>query len=463
MIAPAEQSQPIPDMGICKHGNFTPCPLCVTEAGPQKPEKAEKKEAWEERMEIEKIETPLFEGAFATTAAESHAERNEDALGVYSEENTIVVYDGMGGMGAGDVASQTARDAFVGRLKEAQTMVQHTLKPEELAARWEGVVKSNALVPEEEAGTKTKLAEIRDQEIRKAQEQLEALNLPNAVKQEAVAISDALKEVSSDVQTAGKAAKEQAQMQTTAVGVKIMKVDGRNFGVFFSVGDSEAHLERTRTGAIVQATKSDSPLDYALEAEMITETMAANLDNPAIRDARFKGCLQGLGQKEELVPRVMVWELEPGDRIQLSSDGLGDQDLKERWKETLRGRKDEPWEEVAPQLIRGAMEGAKNPEEKSKKGGDDITVATLEIKEPEWAADWDRLLEEEIAAEGLVGEGADEIKIELNKRRGDIAREALNIAEAQRIKNPELVTKRLREAVQRHLDAIRRETGRRAA
>lgn len=437
------------DVGFCQHGNATGCGACIEEA-----EQLERREAYRKRLEVQTVDQPLFSGALSTLSSETHPEHNEDTIGVY--EDAVVVFDGAGGHLSGEAASHMARDTFEQKLVEARTMARSEILQagQELDTRWKEIVESGSLVTEKDAEERARFREIRDREIAAAHTQLEALNIPDEIKREAIAISRALKALSEEIAFAAQALdhgksdteREYKGMATTAAGIRVIEARGRRFGICFSVGDSEVYLERASTGAIVRATKSDNALEHLLERGIVPRHAANDLSNPAIRDARFSGVSQLLGQEGAPTPRIMIWELFPRDRFILASDGLTDMDLQERWKETLRNRRGESWSEVAPKLIDGAMEGYFA---KEGKRGDDVTVAIGEIKEPAWQRDWDRLLDDELSGEEATT--AVTLKAALEQARGEIAQKVLSELQGAPDQSPRVVTERLRERVREEI------------
>lgn len=373
-------------------GYFVPCPICAGEAGLTAPEALEP-ETYRARMEQGEGETKLAEFGFATVSSEKHPDRNEDAVGIYPEEQIFAVFDGLGGRVAGVVASRVAQSELIQKYKEAQTIARHAQGKEEIERQWQSVVASNVLITEDETQTNADYQMIRNRELVEAQERVEALKLPLEVKHEAIAISEALIELSKEVRAQSKSDPSFKGMASTVAGVKLFEANSRRFAIFFSVGDSEAYLERARSGVIVPAVSSDGQLEHmtarkrvnTVEAEQaIRRVQAARAGgkkeapaDTALYEAKFFVVMQSLGQKDEVIPHISIWELAPGDRIALTTDMISDNDRGSRWQARVRNRTTESLQEVAAGTIFDAVQGVKQRE---GKGWDDGTAMIIEAK-----------------------------------------------------------------------------------
>ena len=415
--------------GICrKCGNFLPCPNCISgESGKvgeptnkqhdtipdltlelgadlvEEPEEIldltheaiEVKEGYRDRMEQGGGKTKLVEFGWATTSSEKHPERNEDSVGIYEDQNMYAVFDGLGGAAAGNVASEKSRDELGQKVAEARTMIYAHDKLQ-LVKKWEEVMIDNALVRDEGSDNISDLQAIRAREINEARTYHETLNLPQEVKNEAIAISDALKELSGDVKNSGEAQAELKGMGSTVSGVKIVETDdGRRFGIFFSVGDSAAKIERASNGTIVEAVVAETILEHLIAREMVTQVNAelavqkvkardagdknvvVTTQDQALYDARFYQVAQYLGHAKPIKPRIKIWELRDNDRITLTTDLIDDNDLKGKSETRLRDRTDEPLEEIAAGTIDDAVGEI---DSKTGKGWDDGAVVAIEVK-----------------------------------------------------------------------------------
>ncbi|MBI4133157.1 protein phosphatase 2C domain-containing protein [Candidatus Uhrbacteria bacterium] len=348
------------------------------------------------RAEIYELKGALFEGAAATLASRDHAERNEDSFGHYPEVDIEAVFDGVGGHLAGEVASQFARDRLLHHYEHARTLVE-AMNAEGQRDAWQHVIEGNSMIGAQEIqpsaskggasdpqletrseASRARLKKIREKTVQTLTEYFEDLNPPPSVKQEAAVLYLGLRNLSEEIRDEGKR-RDKRGMASTATGVKLIRTpDGHRFGIFWSVGDSDAFLERAGTGEVVRAVKNDNMLDGLVERQSVTREQAEHFaDDPFLRRARFNLVSQALGMEDDPTPRIMIYELEPGDRFLLATDGLGDNDLEGRFTTTLVQKQGGSWMRRAEAVTRSAVRGIAQSE---GKGWDDITVVTGEVK-----------------------------------------------------------------------------------
>lgn len=332
------------------------------------------------RAELKEFKTPLLELGVATLASAEHPTRNEDATAFYEQEDMAAVFDGAGGQAAGDIASRFARDNLISHVERARLLVEAMNATGQIDL-WNKVVEGNSYVMAdelegEETRDKARLRARRERDVGEARAYFEKLNPPDDVKLEASALYLALQNLSDALQAEGKR-RGTPDMATTATGVKLMEEpDGRRYGIFWSVGDSDAWLFREKTGEVIRPVRSDNGLDAMVGRGSMTPLEAENLSDPLVHQLRFSITGQALGPMERVIPHLMIYELDPGDRFLLASDGLGDNDLEGRFQKRLRTRTSEPWSKVVRDMTGSALEGIRNQE---GKGWDDITVVAGEV------------------------------------------------------------------------------------
>lgn len=207
-----------------------------------------------------------------SVASEPHPDRNEDSIFQLPEKRAFGVFDGIGGHEAGDKASQLARDRVADHIQN---------------------------IPE--GGT-----------VDQAQE---------AVRN---AFVDANKVVLAQA--------DGNRMGSTAVAGYIWEGQDERKAIIGSVGDSRAYL--MRDGKLVQITVDD---DLAREAANGNEQEARAMQkklSDVVDPSQLSAHEQALYQqrniikqaigKEPMTPNMYVVDLQPGDKLLLTSDGITD-------------------------------------------------------------------------------------------------------------------------------------------
>ncbi|MBI4280656.1 protein phosphatase 2C domain-containing protein [Candidatus Uhrbacteria bacterium] len=427
----------------------------------------EKPKEYQRPFEVMEKRTTNFEVALATVGKEAV---NEDALLV--TESEAVVFDGMGGERGGEVAARLARDNF---LSAYETVSQHapSLSPSERQNLWQKVLEGNSLIRRENLfpSVKEELNEAADPDQRArgqarrdqaraqytadlAEAQAAMANLPEKVKLEAIVYFKTMQELSGAIYRQTQANPEFVGMGTTFTGLKIITLpDGRRFGIFAGVGDSEAWLYRKKTNTVEPAVKSDNALDTAVARGEIRPEDVPKLPAWFYRRLRFVGTTQALGASDQPIePHLRVYELEAGDRFLLNTDGLSDNDPAANFKKELQKRQKEPWKKVAQKMIKQSFRGISSKKEEvdtTVKGADDITVVVGEIGPPprEETTKWNLLVNEELIAAGLSDLIAEEIRAKLKAVEQSLAQEAMTEVKRTGDTSPEAITASLRNRV----------------
>lgn len=152
-------------------------------------------------------------------------------------------------------------------------------------------------------------------------------------------VEDALLKVNTALQDYGKADFSGATVGSTVV----VFVAAGDFGVALWAGDSR--LYRYRSGALEQVTRDHNPLSDLLDVGDVTEAEALTTDTNVITRA--------VGGHGQLNLDLVVFDLEPGDRFLLCSDGL----YRELAQSEVEARLEGDLEEVAEQLLRTCLNG----------------------------------------------------------------------------------------------------------
>ena len=255
----------------------------------------------------------------SSLASEKHPDRNEDAFLVDTENNVYAVFDGVGGIEGGDVASTAAR-------KSAAEMAQSQQAPTDL--------KSVA----------TYLRKMLDE------------------------ASASILDVS-------------LEAATTAVVTKVSKFNDELYASVAHSGDSRAYL--LSDGVLTALTADHTPfrkLGYTLEAmqqqEVLANTDTINVLSPAEAAMFGRRNVIGasLGRGGEVRADIKHFTVKPGDTIILTSDGVHDNLTTKEMQSLLAndGSKD-----LARVLVNAANNRAKEDHFRAKM--DDITAVAIVI------------------------------------------------------------------------------------
>jgi serine/threonine protein phosphatase PrpC len=209
-----------------------------------------------------------------SVASEKHPERNEDTMLQLPEKRAFGVFDGIGGHAAGDKASQ--------------------LTSERVAYHMQNI---------REGGT-----------VHQAQEAIRN------------ALIDANKTVLTQAQAEGN------KMGSTAVAGYIWEGQGERKAIIGSVGDSRAYI--MREGKLEQITLDDDMVGVAAkgneqEARALQKRLSETVDPSQLSPveqglyAQRNIITQHIG-KEQIDPNMHAVDLQPGDKLLLTSDGVSD-------------------------------------------------------------------------------------------------------------------------------------------
>lgn len=416
----------------------TPPPLPPAEPPPLRPEMFETHEG---SFEVREQETEHLTISSASVSkaeikpAEYTGKKNEDAFAVFRDTEEAMVNDGMGGTLAGEVASRMVRDSWQNTVRMEKVELARTPQPER-DTLWEHIMtEAQPLILPAFIEGDAEYKPARERAVREAREKFAKMkNPPDAVKLEAMARFQALKELSRMIlRAAEENPKELNGMATTSSGVKVMDVDSETWGVFWTVGDSQALIEAPGGTALEQAVPSDGGLELAMQLGAISREQAADFTNPTTRELRFSKLNQALGQKTEVMPHITVRKLHSGQRIRLASDGLTDSFLDEDPTQTVLDRSEgATLTRGTRRAVEGAIDGFRT--EKGKAGADDITVVDIEVKPlvPDRVinaeVDWALWVADALREAGVSGVEEDRIIRELSEGviRSNIVKQALS-------------------------------------
>lgn len=364
-----------------------------------------------------------------------YTDPNQDAFAVFKDTEEAIVNDGMGGARAGEVASQMVRDSWQDTVRMEKIELARTPQPER-DTLWEHIMtEAQPLILPAFIEGDAEYKPARERAVRDAREKFAKMeNPPDAVKLEAMARFQALKELSRMIfRAAQDDPKKLNGMATTSSGVKVMEVDGETWGIFWTVGDSQALIEAPGGTALEQAVPSDGGLEIALQLGAISREQAADFTDTKIRDLRFSKLNQALGQKAEVMPHITVRKLHSGQRIRLASDGLTDSFLDEDPTQTVLDRSEgASLAHGTRRAVEGAIDGFRT--EKGKAGADDVTVIDLEVKPlsieriTDVETDWFIWVSDALREVGVHGDEEDRIIRELSEGviRQNIVKQALS-------------------------------------
>jgi protein phosphatase len=231
---------------------------------------------------------------------------NEDALLVLPGQGLFAVADGVGGGNAGELASRSAVNGIEEFLKN---------NPISHAADMEGKYRVNWF---------------KGYFLR------------------------CFRKINGDIRSIAQAQPESAGMATTAVTAYF---DGGSLYIT-NIGDSRAYI--VRAGEITQLTE-----DHSYVADLVS---AGNLTKSEARDHPNKNMItRALGAGPEAEPDFYCFDIEPGDRVLLCTDGLHGELTDEEIGRTVKSEDD--LNDVCRKLVRRAN---------GKGGNDNITVVCVE-------------------------------------------------------------------------------------
>lgn len=393
----------------------------------------------EHRIEIEAHRTDSLDIAIASQAK---GEVNEDSTLFSEKEGIVAVLDGAGGQNGGAIASRLARDNFIDAIKAEREFV--TQLPEKKRIElWENVLGSNSYITPDDRST---YAERFASDL--AREESAFGITPLDVQNEAMIIFKGLKTLSKAIAEVGaKPGNEHLKdMATTITGIKEMTAsDGRRYGIFFGVGDSEAYF-KPKSGPSESVIASDTVWNHAIARDIFSPektpeyytlkdgVMVPDLTNPMTR--RFMlvaaGQLMGVGDP---YPHISIRELQAGDRFLLASDGIIDNDPKGEAKQDLENTVSMSAlnEKLISRSTRIAEEVTQGAKVKGK-GWDDMTSIAGEVRTDieEDLKEWQMAVEIELARAGLTGLEASMMRAQINDLKPEINRDVrLVIAETK--------------------------------
>ena len=152
-------------------------------------------------------------------------------------------------------------------------------------------------------------------------------------------VEDTLLRVNDELHAYGESRFAGATVGSTVV--VLLAVD--DFGVVLWAGDSR--LYRYRQGCLEQVTRDHNPLSDLLDVGDVTEAEALTADTNVITRA--------VGGHGPLHLDVVAFDIEPGDRFLLCSDGL----YRELAQSEVESRFDGEVETIAERLLRACLDG----------------------------------------------------------------------------------------------------------
>ncbi len=297
-----------------------------------------KKEGQESRLEVRVGKD--------TIPSDKHPESNEDA--VLELDDAFAVFDGVGGQKGGNEASRLARQA----VKEGLATIAPGLSAEETV--------------------------------------------------------DALKKV---LEEANRRVLEEAtgELKGMAATVSLVKLAEGNRAAVANLGDSRVYVLRGGEGRLEQITLDDNQAFLAAESEDAARTLQSkfnNLTDPSKLSeaelAAFRNrnvILQALGGST-IRPRTYIIDLQPGDKLLLSSDGIHD-NLTDLEIEKILTEGASP-ETLARVLSSAAQEVARVGKEKNVRSKmDDISALVVEVGSSAEAPEGNLAPIEEVARESV--------------------------------------------------------------
>lgn len=284
---------------------------------------------------------------FESVASEKHPDRNEDAVLIMKDQQVFGVFDGMGGMAAGDVASAEARNYVA---KALEQRLSGGLSLRKTQAELEQV-----------------LCEASDELLRLAQE---------------------------DEKLKG--------MGTTASIVKIWEGGrGEKKAVIANVGDSRVYIYRA-DGSLEQITLDDNFISRSITDEQRARAVQDKLNNVSdvstltdeerVFFANRNVISRALG-RDLAKPRSYAVELHDGDKVFITCDGITDNSTDEEIELVLNAADNN--QEGVKNVVDFSRERSRTQHPRAKP--DDVTAVLVEPfpssrsnKKPERAPFWER-------------------------------------------------------------------------
>ena len=276
-------------------------------------------EEWGSTVESAAEYFAVRDASGSSLASEKHPDRNEDAFLVDTENNVYAVFDGVGGIEGGDIASTAAR-------KSAAEMARSQQAPTDLES------------------VTTYLRKMLDE------------------------ASASILDVS-------------LKAATTAVITKVSKFNDELYASVAHSGDSRAYL--LSDGVLMALTADHTPFrkpGYTLEAmrqqEVLADTDTISVLSPAEAEMFRRRNVIGasLGRGAEVHADIKHFPVKPGDTLLLTSDGVHDNLTTDEMQSLLAndGSKD-----LARTLVNAANKRAKEDHFRAKM--DDITAVAIVI------------------------------------------------------------------------------------
>jgi len=289
------------------------------------------------QKKIERAPIMMIRVGSETIPSIRHVERNEDAILKLEAENVYGIFDGMGGTGGGREAAEATRNFVLDRIKN----------------------KSDETSPEEVANELAQLLIEANEEILRLQQQ-----------------------------------GEYPDMGTTASLVKILSNKEGTSAVVANVGDSRVYLLRANTQKLEQVTLDDNYMRSTIEDETKARALQAKFNNIDTADdiseltPEEKEFLdnrnyitQALGVLSN-TPNTYIVNLEHGDKLLISSDGVHD-NLTDTEIQELLARSTEP-EKLSESLVEMARERSRlGKKQHPRSKADDISAIVLELPDDE--------------------------------------------------------------------------------
>lgn len=302
--------RPTSDTGLCPHGNFPPCELCLNEAlAPGLAAREGWQRSEEDRVgEVEGFAPDLAVGYGLSMGEDRRAEGKsrygQDMVLADKESGVAAALDGMGGEGekaSGSRASAYAAERFPSLYRESAERLDKTPDMQNAA---------------------TALLEAKRMTEGMSEEEVRAWwdAQPAEARNEALRLFETVRSLSSEVAS-------KTEGKTTFVGGKAVETGGRRYEVIVSVGDSVA-VRRGADGKIEPVSVEDSAFEMMqargmLPKEGVTDETVEKVTRgkfKSVKDLR-RATTQSLGAGK-VMPHVSFVPVEDGDRIVYMTDGL---------------------------------------------------------------------------------------------------------------------------------------------